>query len=407
MPKGRARALAINLIVAAASTSIVYLAIEALIFPRILPMIPLSRHADLHEGLRVLAQSSKKGTVPRDYIAIVGDSYAQGAGDWLLEVDHRRNPPHNVGHILSERLGRDVVTFGASGAGSLRGLVAEPASQFEFVNASIQFDLAPPDDIVVFFYEGNDIDDNVRDVSLRYEGELEPGVRPDPVAFRRFMQETVLGEDPLYEEARAFAWYDNLFLGNFAYRTARRIARVAIRGEEAYAPSPHEWRPGPVNSAVVGGQVVDIPDVLQGPALELTDEEIDLGVFVYEQALGLLAERFPDARIGVAYLPAPISSYEIASTEVSCQTYHGRGGVHPTEAAKARSDLIAGRVREASERGRCAFVDVRPHLRMASSDAFVHGPRDWKHYNRAGLEVLADAVEELLDEMSDAAPRAR
>ncbi|MFH1502406.1 MAG: SGNH/GDSL hydrolase family protein [Candidatus Eisenbacteria bacterium] len=399
MRAGRAKTLAVNLLVAVVSTSVVYLAIEFLVFPRILPMMPLDRHVDLHEGIRVLAQSSKAGTVPRDYVAIVGDSYAQGAGDWLMEVDHGRNPPHNVTHLLRERLGRDVVTFGASGAGSLRGLVAEPASQLGFANASFLFDLEAPKAFVVFFYEGNDLDDNLRDVSTRYEGELEPGAPIDASAFGRFMEETVVGGDPLMVEARDFAWHQNLFLANFAYRTARRIARVMIRGEEAYAPPPPEWHPGPVNLAVVGGEVVDIPDVLQGPALELSDAEIELAVDVFGRALAFLAERYPSSAVGVVYLPSPLSSYEIASSTVSCQTYHGREGIYPTELAVERSDRVARLVADASERSGCAFVDARRHLRRASADALVHGPKDWKHYNRVGLEALADSIVELLSDL--------
>jgi len=404
MRKNRARALAINLLLALLSTSIVYLAIEMLVFPRILPLIPLNRHGDLHEGIRMLAQSSKESTVPRDYIAIVGDSYAQGKGEWLLEVDHRRNPAYNITHLLSERLGRDVVTFGASGAGSLRGLVAEPSSQYEFINASFHFSLDVPDIFIVLFYEGNDLNDNLHDLELRYDGDHEPGVPLDPNAFGRFVEDTVALADPLYVKARGFRWHDNLFLADFAYRTTRRVAKVAIRGEEAYAPAPLEWHPGPVNTAVVGGEIVDIPDVLQGPALELTDDEVDLAVEVFGYALRHLREYFPDSAVGVVYLPSPLSSYELASESVSCQTYHGREGFYPTELVIERSDGIAGRIEEATERQGCAFVDARPHMRRASATQLVHGPRDWKHYNRAGLDALAEAITELLREMGAAGP---
>ena len=66
MRRNRAKSLAINLLVALVSTSIVYLAIEVLVFPRILSLIPLNRHGDVHEGIRMLSQSSKASTVPRD-----------------------------------------------------------------------------------------------------------------------------------------------------------------------------------------------------------------------------------------------------------------------------------------------------------------------------------------------------
>jgi hypothetical protein len=400
MSRGRLAALGVNLLVAAASTLLVYLAIEMLVFPRLLPFMPLNRHGDLHEGVRMFAQSSKASCVPRDYVAIVGDSYAQGAGDWLLEVDHGRNPPHNVTHLLHERLGRDVITFGASGAGSLRGLVAEPVSQLEFANASVHFDLAAPDAFVVLFYEGNDLNDNIRDLSLRYEGGAEPGSSLDPGAFRRFMDEKIVEEDPLFIEAGSFAWYDNFFLADFAYRAIRRVARVALRGEEAYAPPPPEWHAGPINSALVGGKVVDIPDVLQGPALELTDAEIELASQVFGHSLEFLCERFPDSDVGVVYMPSPLSSYRLASATASTQTYHGRDEVYPASLVVERSDAIARSIREMTESRGCAFVDARERLRRESAETLIHGPKDWKHYNRTGLEALTDAVLEVLSEMN-------
>lgn len=259
-----------------------------------------------------------------------------------------------------------------------------------------------PDIFIVFFYEGNDLNDNLHDLELRYDGDHEPGVPLDPNAFGRFVKDTIVVADPLYVEARGFRWHDNLFLAEFAYRTARRVAKVAIHGEEAYAPPPPEWHPGPVNTAVVGGEIVDIPDVFQGPALELTDDEIDLAVEVFGHALRHLREYFPDSAVGVVYLPSPLSSYELASRSVSCQTYHGREGLYPTELAVERSDSIAGRIEEATEQQGCAFVDARQHMRRASATQLVHGPRDWKHYNRAGLDALADAITELLREMGNA-----
>ena len=170
------------------------------------------------------------------------------------------------------------------------------------------------------------------------------------------------------------------------------MARVALRGEEAYAPPPPEWHAGPVNSALVGGKVVDIPDVLQGPALELTDGEIELASQVFGYSLEFLRERFPDSDVGVVYLPSPLSSYRLASDTVSTQTYHGRDEVYPASLVAERSDAIARRIRELTESQGCAFVDAREHLRRESAETLIHGPKDWKHYNRTGLEALTDAV---------------
>lgn len=58
------------------------------------------------QNLRILAQSSKRGLLPNEYIAIAGDSYAVGAGDWLEEV--RKNsffgsPDYSAAHLIYEK----------------------------------------------------------------------------------------------------------------------------------------------------------------------------------------------------------------------------------------------------------------------------------------------------------------
>ena len=56
------------------------------LFPKFIGKLPLRLYGLIDKDLRVLAQSSKKNQIPKDYIALTGDSYAVGAGDWLNQV---------------------------------------------------------------------------------------------------------------------------------------------------------------------------------------------------------------------------------------------------------------------------------------------------------------------------------
>jgi hypothetical protein len=92
--------------------------------------IPLRLHGDLPEDVGVFAQSSKSGVVPRDPVLLLGDSYAQGEGDWVLEADPNRNGPFHSAHVINRLIGRDVVTLGVAGAGSAEGIAAIPAMAY-------------------------------------------------------------------------------------------------------------------------------------------------------------------------------------------------------------------------------------------------------------------------------------
>ena len=70
-------------------------------FPQLVRFVPLSLQPDLHPAVRLLAQSSKRGLMPHEYTALLGDSYAQGEGDWHLSVDGRSNPPFHSAQLTA------------------------------------------------------------------------------------------------------------------------------------------------------------------------------------------------------------------------------------------------------------------------------------------------------------------
>jgi hypothetical protein len=150
------------------SVVLTYLFLELVGFRFLLPQLPLKLHVYLPREIRVLAQPSKRSTIPRDYIALVGDSYAYGYGDWLLETDGRFNRGFHSADVIHRATGRDVITFGAAGAGSLTGLVSAPIGRLRYLQASWLYVLAEPSVIVVYFYSGNDFDDNLTDLQLRF-----------------------------------------------------------------------------------------------------------------------------------------------------------------------------------------------------------------------------------------------
>ena len=71
-------------------------------------------------------QSSKTEYVPRDYIALICDSNAQGMGDWLLETGGDLAKPHHSADVLHQVLSTDVVTLGRAASGSAEALAGIP-----------------------------------------------------------------------------------------------------------------------------------------------------------------------------------------------------------------------------------------------------------------------------------------
>src|SRR5262245_46160935 len=141
------------------SIALTYLVASFLIFRFLLPHLSLNLHTHFPDLAELFTQTSKAGTVPRDYIALLGDSYAEGQGDGLLAAGGDRAKFQHSAHVLHRLTGRDVVSLGLGGAGSVQAMVRQPARILEggcFLYPRIE----PPRQIFVYFYEGNDLDEN-------------------------------------------------------------------------------------------------------------------------------------------------------------------------------------------------------------------------------------------------------
>ena len=366
------------------SVVLTYLFVEFVGFHFLLPHLPLKLHGYVPKGIRALAQPSKRSMIPREYIALVGDSYARGYGDWLLDSNPGGNPGFHSANLIYQATGRDVVTFGAPGAGSLTGLVSAPIGQFRYINASWPNSLTPPRVILVYFYSGNDFNNNLRDLKLRFHPNFPGKEVRDREVFRDFLTTVVLGRDAVWADAeRGLSFTARLFF----LRTLGSIGRG-----DATTAAPRRLVTSGINQAIVGGKSIVLPDRLQSPGLELGDEEISLGAWVFEEALRYLREYFANSSVRVIYIPSPLECYHITSSEVDIEAYEGRRARYQVEELEYHRRLAVGSIQKATERNGLVFLDATPYLKRAAQSELIHGPKDWKHFNRAGYEALARAV---------------
>jgi hypothetical protein len=352
--------------------------------------IPLRLHSDLPLDIRLFAQSSKQGVVPREPIVLLGDSYAQGFGEWLIEADPNRNGPFHSAHVIQELTGRDVITIGQSGAGSAEGLAALPANAYARTADAWYLRLPTPSLAVIYFYEGNDLNDNLSYLrkNVAISGRVDVVTRIDsaiaayPAALR---QPDSNSSFPLLS-----------FLCRIALRSYADLRGVTVPLGAESLDAKRPVRPdGQLNFVEVAGKKVALPSDLQSPALELTETELSNAVLVFERSLLFLRDMFPQAPVLVIYIPSPLSSYKLDVAEISAQSYEdGRPFRFPKERVTTSSDAICNLIRTASIGQNVGFYDFRPALRAIGSQELVHGPRDYKHLNRAGMTALGRAVAE-------------
>jgi len=370
----RARPALANTLLVLTSLLSTYVALEYAIFRVFLPATPLDIHSRIPELADVLTQATKSAYLPHDYVAILGDSYAEGLGDWLTQNGGKRNGPFHSAYIIRQLTERDVVSFGVRSAGSAEEIVLRPAGALPSTPCSIFPAIEPPRQMFIYFYEGNDIEDNIRfldKVRARY-GDNDDG------AIDRYLVEQ-------YAESSLLRCHGQL--ADMTFKLAEFLSQYYITG---YSLTHCGTWISTRNQLRVGEAIVDAP-ALEGPAPHLADETIFAAMNVFARSLQWLRQRFPTTPITVIYVPSPLSVYRHVEDTVAFCSPTGGGPIGADVAA--RHHLM---MRDTAARMSAAmhidFVDATPALRAAGATRVIHGPEDWDHLNRCGYEVLGKLV---------------
>ena len=380
------RKFLVNILLTLTSVGLVYLVAELLLFPLLLPHLPQNLFNAMSREPRVLGQSSKQGLLPAPgYLAIAGDSYAQGKGDWFIDNGYNRGSRFHTPHLLQDALGVDCVSFGRSGAGSVDGLLLEPLQILRFLNRH-GLDMPEPGQMLLFFYEGNDIEDNRKFVSNHYEpvmGTAAVGRLGDADEFRFFLDN--MEKD--YADGNWRETGDRAMLGGMLLRFLRDTVYYRLTRSVVEADPLRE--PGAVNRVRLASGIAPVPDKLQGPPVEASPEWIDRGLFLFEQSALALRRALPNTRMHIVYIPSPAACYDWRGQTVSMEREE-----QPVDKALIFlcSDQMAERLRAFAAANGFGFADTRSELRRTATTALLHGPRDWDHFNRVGYEAFTRAI---------------
>jgi hypothetical protein len=341
------------------------------LFPKYLNKVPFRLYGGVKHELRILAQYSKQSVLPENYIAIFGDSNSVGVGDLYIDLtqnSNKRYPDYSPAHFINNKVGVDVVSFGFAGAGSIDGVVSGPVHQFKYIKSK-GFDLKPPKTLLVLFYEGNDLGNNLQFLKEKYEGNEKFNELLTSDKFREWLHSQF--QKPASEYDGEI--FGNLIFTNFLIKSVKNIfsekskkrktsetataleklfSHVVINGKArplVDSPGSIRFPAGsvshvvvndkaiPVSSpdriripeksitqAVINGKTEPLPGNLQAPPIFLGIQDINtnsglfedmlkVSYFIFEETIKRIIELFPNSDVKIIYLPSVLSSYKIVS----------------------------------------------------------------------------------------------
>ncbi len=348
------------------SILLTYVILEGL-FRFALPYLPMSLFNNECRELRTVGQTSKKGKNPSpEYLAIIGDSYGAGQGDWFTANRYNLNSRYQAAHVIEDILERDVVSYSKAGAGNYDGGAIFAENTFLYLNRA-GFDFPPPKIVVVYFYEGNDVSDNLRFMQRYYLPSFDEKRIFDDAYFARFSDEMrkrfVQGELPRLQDA--------FLVGNLLSRAVEGFIYSSTKND------PIEL-PGTKYPALINGEQRMLPDSVEGNSIDIDDQQLAFAVRFFERALAQIAFQWPESRKFVVYIPAPLTTYDLkdAATTQRMQCSH----------------LLEKMIVLAARKNSFNYIDVVRPIREKAKSEYVHGPRDWNHFNRKGYEVLGRTI---------------
>ena len=385
---------------------IIILIFLELAFPYFLHKVPLYLHAAIDPGLLGLAQTSKRSLIPDDYILILGDSNAAGLGEWFNEsLKDRRNlwPNFHTAHILYNKLNVDVISFGGAGAGNLMNLVFSPITQFKYINSFYPYDLKKPKRILVIFDEGNDISDNIKELVRLYLNKFDNDRIYDQSYFKLFLDDVFQNQNP-YKTSTSFLkrllfsrflykGIDDLFYEDKYEENVQRVLNKTkihkFKANEVYRYPRGYFK----NIALVGSEKWVFSNKNFRPPIELTDDDIKLGIYVFEQSLLYASEFFKGSKIDIVYLPSVTSSYNLLTIKESGLGLRLlKSNSSYLSKIKESEIFLVQEVKKIAEKYGFGFIDVRQDVRSASKSQIIHGMVDQNHFNKVGYHVFSDSI---------------
>jgi hypothetical protein len=389
------------------SLTITYFVSEYVFFRHVLPHVAMDLREYVPDRAEIYLQNSKAAYIPHDYIALIGDSHAQGAGDWLWSVGYKNDRPYHSAHVIRDLAGKDVITLGRGGAGSAEALVLRVSRILGESDCYMFPPLERPRQFFIYFYEGNDIYDNSRALrrALRAGGPDLPASLDRVLEYDYGAQGRCYGHlGDMMNNMASYLVVDTMT--KFRDYVARLLVRTASAERQVTDPIAVNDKvlPPASNRVLIGGLAVRTPE-LQIPPANLTDRQLDDGVAVYDRSLAWFRRHFPDTPATVVYIPSPAASYRHASDDVVARDFThrflpdassatGEGPSFAVSRVYEYSQRLCQRIRAVSLQQGVSFIDIRPAFRQAGARQAMHGPTDWNHPNEAGYRLLGAIVAE-------------
>lgn len=399
-----------NLITLLVTILLTYSFLEFAVWRNILDQLPLSIHKELGR-LQLYAQSSKQGVRPKNYIMIIGDSYAEGLGDWLMKVVGQGNPDYNAAHIIHNLTEKDVISIGVRG-GHPTFNVANTSRAFRGSNLYLGLKLSDPTDVLIYFFEGNDINDELFNINFGLPDDFDKSRLFDRSQIRLYINQLSKSGEQAAERRwhvlrNAHMFDTSTKLVKLAWKNIRSSNKNLLASTDpifatgrSYKQDWTRYQNAKSHFISKTGPLPYPPESVEPFAFH-SSEDIRIVSLFFEETVRHYRIKFPKSKLWVIYIPSPIMTYRIVENNVALRdrirTKGNEVAGKPTEFSRRqlidKSNEICGSIYRASVNAGAKFIDARARLLEKTLEfGYLHGPNDASHFNERGYRSLAEII---------------
>ena len=336
-----------------------------------------------------------------NYTAILGDSNAMGSGDAYLDNSYN----YSIGHFLHKKNGENYLNFARAGYGSISA-VSNFIKLTELENyVLLKKDIKDPSSILFFFYEGNDLDENLKEFELSKKkfNSIE-----EYVNFKIQKKIFINNKDILDANFPILKFLNSIKIQiinlnkeifnseNFKdilVKISNRIKK--IQGQNIILANKDllgNENKGYWTNKTSNGDVKNIRPIESAAGdLDQTQKETALQIF-FESILFLKSWK-EEKNIKIVYLPSPSTSYSWADP-IRYYPRYSKGELNFKEISnqenKKNSDFLRSKIRSFSAENKIEFIDLTNQIKTKTKTKILHGPLDWIHFNINGYEFIAN-----------------
>ena len=361
--------------------------------------LPLKFLAHSTGPIHRLGQYSKKDVVPEKHIAIIGDSNVYGFGPWLYDNSWSLGQPSfATHHLMYEQTKSDVIAFGYPGFGTFGACLSSVAELNFISNSWIWPDLNAPQQILIVFYEGNDLMNNIREFEQRGINLSVQNVRTSKFIIKKNIKKEVLKLNGGWSLKDQFATWNigSGLISNYFDRYFPTSIKVNKKDSSSISDDNNVTnKERKFNVALIDQKKIAL-GFCEGPSLLLNQEETSFALSITRESVLYVAKKFPSSKIHLVYLPSALSIYNFGECQIKPAPITMNGKLREQTFSQSqvysRNEYLRIEISQIAQDCSIGFIDTTPPLKIKGHYARMHGPRDPIHFNRQGYYAFADTL---------------